>query len=241
MVYLREEVPISKLGLGVVRGSTILNDSTTQEESPSVVPNVILANVPQVVASAVYYLYNALFTSISIATEWDRFGSEHKGLRVSSKPLQDQRETYFLQLPYRYSLPLAAFSASLHWLISQTLFLVRIESWEPSFFPELSTVPSGEGLISCGWSPIGVICVVAAFVLMLAFLFAVGGRRLRFGGMPTAGSCSAAISAACHPVGPEVWTKPVRWGVVSASDAVPGHCSFSSGPVGDAVVGRMYA
>ncbi|KAF6823548.1 hypothetical protein CPLU01_11341 [Colletotrichum plurivorum] len=242
-----QEVPMWKLGLGVVRGSTILNTSFIGRGSQNLLHNVILANTPQVVMTAIYYLYNSLFTSISIATEWDRFGSDCKGLRVSSKPRQDQRETYFLQLPYRYSLPLAAFSAFMHWLISQSLFLVSLELWTTTMSPELSTVANGEGLISCGWSPIGVMCVIVASLLLLAFLLVVGGRRLWFGVMPVASSCSAAIAAACHPFEAkntdeaDAWTKPVRWGVVSAPDASPGHCSFSSGPVKDPVLGRMYA
>ncbi|KAF6827446.1 hypothetical protein CMUS01_08998 [Colletotrichum musicola] len=240
-------VSIWELGLGALRGSTILETSFMGQGTSNLLPNVVLANTPQVIASVTYYLYNSLFTSISISTEWDRFSSEPKGLRVSSRPRQDQKETYFLQLPYRYSLPLAAFSACVHWLISQSLFLVSLELWTTTTSPKLSTVANGEGLISCGWSPIGVLCVSAAIILLFTFLLVVGIRRLRFGVMPVAGSCSAAISAACHPGvadntdEADVWTKPVRWGVVSAADAVPGHCSFSSRPVKDPVVGRMYA
>ncbi|KAF6807497.1 hypothetical protein CSOJ01_08150 [Colletotrichum sojae] len=242
-----EGVSIWGLGLGALRGSTILETSFMGRRTQNLLPNVVLANTPQVIASVAYYLYNSLFTSISISTEWDKFSSEPKGLRVSSRPRQHQRETYFLKLPYRYSLLLAAFSACVHWLISQSLFLVSLELWTTTTSPELSTVANGEGLISCGWSPIGVLCVSAAIILLFTFLLVVGMRRLWFGVIPVAGSCSAAISAACHPGvadnmdEADAWTKPVRWGVVSDPDASPGHCSFSSGPVGDPVVGRMYA
>lgn len=236
------ESSIWRLGLGALRSNTILNTSFMGQGSRNLLPNVMLANTPQVIASAAYYLYNSLFTSISIATEWDRFGSEPKGLRVSSAPQEEQRETYFLQLPYRYSLPLAGLSACLHWLISQSLFLVSLEVWTTTTSPKLSTVANGEGLISCGWSPLGVLCVVAVIFLMFASLQIVGRRRLRCGVIPVAGSCSAAISAACHPVKAEAWTKPVCWGVVvPAADDVLGHCSFSSGPVGDPVLGLYYA
>ncbi|KAK1473980.1 hypothetical protein CCUS01_05570 [Colletotrichum cuscutae] len=108
-----------------------------------------------------------------ILTEWDRLGTELKG---------DQRQTYFLQLPYRYSLPLTIFSGGLRWLISQSIFLVNIEI----------------NIMSCGWSPIGIICVIVAGTIMVVFLLASG----------------AAISAACHPAlneEPEMWTKSLRW------------------------------
>ena len=66
-------------------------------------------------------------------------------------------------------------------------------------------------------------------------------------GMPLAGSCSLAISAACHPeqragVGDCVLSEQkVQWGVVSTSLDGIGHCAFSSAEVGPLVKGRMYA
>ena len=40
-----------------------------------------------------------------------------------------QRSTYYLQLPYVYSVPLTIASGTLHWLISESIFLVRIDTW----------------------------------------------------------------------------------------------------------------
>lgn len=207
--------------------------------------NVILVNTPQVIMSLLYFNYNALFTSISLATEWDRFGREQeRGLRVSSFPQGAQRETYFLQLPYRYSLPLAFFSGGVHWLISQSIFLVYLEAYvttegNPTSFQR----DDSETVTSCGWSPLGVVFVIVAGVIMIAFLLASGWRRLRFGGIPVAGSCSAAISAACHPgtYEKDAWKMPLRWGVVPEPKVEPRHCSFSSKPVEKPVEGQLYA
>lgn len=41
-------------------------------------------------------------------------------------PQGEQRSTYWLQLPYAYSIPLITASATLHWLISQSIFLMRV-------------------------------------------------------------------------------------------------------------------
>jgi hypothetical protein len=66
-------------------------------------------------------------------------------------------------------------------------------------------------------------------------------------GMPLAGSCSLAISAACHPeqgvgMGDSVLSEQeLQWGVVSTSSDGVGHCAFSSAEVGPLVKGRMYA
>ena len=62
--------------------------------------------------------------------------------------------------------------------------------------------------------------------------------------MPIAGSCSAAISAACHrPVEDiDAGLKKVMWGVVEEmEDDAIGHCCFSSQPVTAPEVGKVYA
>lgn len=62
--------------------------------------------------------------------------------------------------------------------------------------------------------------------------------------MPLIGSCSAAISAACHPLqnDPDASLLPVMWGAVAveSEDAV-GHCCFSSLEVSPPVDGKVYA
>ncbi|KAF6802962.1 hypothetical protein CSOJ01_11236 [Colletotrichum sojae] len=242
---------IAKLGLGAVNGKTVIESRLVGEGYQFLVQNAMVANTPQVIMSLLYFTYNALYTSISLVTEWDRFasGGGDKGLRVSSTPRGAQRETYFLQLPYRYSLPLAAFSGGLHWLISQSIFLVNIEVWEPSREDIMKMVATSEdtpyeaNLTTCGWSPMGIVFVIAAVVAMVGFLLFSGARRLRFGGIPVAGSCSAAISAACHPGTDEkdAWEKALRWGVVAVPAVEPRHCSFSSEPVEVPVKGQLYA
>ncbi|OHF03303.1 hypothetical protein CORC01_01356 [Colletotrichum orchidophilum] len=236
---------IIKLGLGAMQTSTIL--STGNLGQGSILANILLVNTPQIVLSLIYFTYNAQYTSISLITEWDRYGNENesKSLRVSSTRKGSQRDTYFLQLPYRYSLPLVIFSGGLHWLISQSFFLVNLEVYAPSddatSMVRVTNGGSRAGVTACGWSPLGVLCVLVVIILMMGFLIITERRRLRFGAMPVAGSCSAAISATCHPDSDEekMWEKPLRWGVVDSS--VVGHCSFSSEPVSVPVRGRLYS
>ena len=38
----------------------------------------------------------------------------------------------FLHLPYAYSIPLLAISGTLHYLLSESIFLVRTEAWQDS-------------------------------------------------------------------------------------------------------------
>ena len=67
------------------------------------------------------------------------------------------------------------------------------------------------------------------------------GLRRYNGGMPLVGSCSAAPSAACHPLADEldVALLPVKWGVVSISQGV-GHCALSGRYVSPPVTFRWY-
>ncbi|KAK2728229.1 hypothetical protein CKAH01_11223 [Colletotrichum kahawae] len=230
--------PLSKFGPGVIHSDTIMDNNALSEDSDSLMFNVILANVPQVLMSLIYFNYNALFTCISLATEWDRFYSgSKKGLRVSTKPQGNQRQTYFLQLPYRYSLTLAVLSGGLHWLISQSIFLVRIEIYDHD------EGTSQADITACGWSPVGIILVIVAGAVLIGLLVASGFRRLRHGGIPVAGSCSAAIAAACHADPSErdsLARLPLTWGVVSGKDVDPGHCSFTSKDVEKPAEGCLY-
>lgn len=66
--------------------------------------------------------------------------------------------------------------------------------------------------------------------------------------MPLAGSCSAAICAACHPPNANegASAKKLLWGVVKDEGAEQqgdevGHCSFTSLEVEKPVAGKMYA
>lgn len=70
-----------------------------------------------------------------MSREWAQFASTRRTLRVS-KPQGQQRSTYWLQLPYRYSVPLMGAMVLLHWLMSRGLFLASIrEQWEPCSDP----------------------------------------------------------------------------------------------------------
>lgn len=138
-------------------------------------------------------------------------------------------------------------SALLHWLISQSIFLVGIEAYTPN--PERSPV---RDLMTCGYSPIAIVGAIAVGVVMIVTVIGLGRKRLA-SAMPVAGSCSVAIAAACHPsfnpnlamrdqkihIDTEMQFEPVRWGVVPVDGAL-GHLSFSSGEVGTPVEGGVY-
>jgi hypothetical protein len=187
--------------------------------------------------------------------EWSTYAHHRKGLRVSRAAAGSQRSTYFLQLPYRFALPLMALSGILHWLVSQSIFLVAIDvyDWDgargmardPWIY--LPSVEIQNGWKSCGYSPIAILNVVILGALMVAGIIGFGFVPFRRG-MNLVGSCSVAISAACHLRGIEegdgyaAAMGKLRWGDVGGGDEDGvGHCAFSTKDVVGPTVGKMYA
>ncbi|KAK4207272.1 hypothetical protein QBC37DRAFT_299084 [Rhypophila decipiens] len=215
----------------------------------------MVANSPQVLLSIVYFTYNGLFTSISAAREWSSFAHERKGLRVSSKPAGDQRSAYFLQLPFRYSIPLISLSIFTHWVLGQSFFLFHLETYrlDSSQRGDVPVIQESDGTffeasesrLTTGWSPLGLLLLLVSGTVMALFLAVVAWRKLP-SSMPVVGSCSLAMSAACHtiPYEPEAWKKKLTWGVKPESAGSwndPGHCSFTSSlDVGYPVDGQVY-
>jgi hypothetical protein len=258
------------IGLGRIDPRTVIAFNPNANEwpfkgVPGILANVFLANSPQVIISLIYFSYNATITSMLLAREWSTYFSEAKGLRVSTNESGVQRSTYFLQLPYRYAIPLLIFSCVLHWLASQSIFVVAVEVYnmhgyhnttgqcyhwgsEPiayTFLRESRTNAGycGADFITCGYSPLGIfISLIVACVLVL-FLVILGLKRLS--PMPVVGSCSIAIAASCHARPEEVapWEKALQWGAFETSleHGDVGHCGLSSEQVILPVEGSLYA
>lgn len=105
---------IMSLGLGAINPATFISWPLPSSGAAGIILNVLVANSPQVVLSFLYFAYNGIFTCMSLASEWSRYFIHRKGLRVSEIPRGAQRSTYFLQLPYRFAIPLMITSGTLH-------------------------------------------------------------------------------------------------------------------------------
>lgn len=97
---------------------------------------------------------------------------------------------------------------------------------------------------TCGCSPLAIILVIIVALLMATFAVFVGLKQFKTG-MPLAGSCSAAISAACHHLpGSEktaVTDAPLQWGVMGVTADGLAHYGFSSSQVEAPQDGVLYA
>lgn len=237
---------LAKLGYGAIDPRTIISFGY----SISLVSSVLIANIAQPILSFLYFSYNGLFTCMLLGYEWASYAQRRKGLRVSRAPAGAQRSTYFLQLPYRFALPLMALSGVLHWLVSQSIFLVAVDvyTWDGGRHAT-SPFSSGGDWKSCGYSPIAIISVLVLGILMTFAMVGFGFIPYK-PGMNLAGSCSAAISAACHNTewddvhGHVAAMEKLKWGVVGMSvdgEGHVGHCTFSTREVDMPTQGVRYA
>lgn len=223
-----------QIGFGTVNGANLFSSNLP------LVGSIILANTPQVLLSYFYLAFNALYTNMLVAHEWASYLNERKPLRVTS-PRGGQRDTYWLNVPFRYAIPMTIISGLFHWLASQSVFMVRISITDQTRQPvnQISTI---------GYSPMAIILTLVIATIIAGF----GAVLSRFkypAGMPLAGSCSVAISAACHAprMDQDASLRPVQWGActhsgwISYRQETVGHCSFSSLPVELPISGRLYA
>lgn len=149
-----------------------------------------------------------LCQSASKGTMWSithaeaRFCLSRRG-NSSLIPTSSTMMTYYLSLPYRYSLPLIAISATMHWLLSQGIFLAKVNAldvhgWKMREVGTIQTTSHRASLTAYVYSALAMFITILVGVMAMAVLLCFGLRHLR-SNMPLALSCSAAISAACHP------------------------------------------
>ena len=209
-----------------VRGFGILNTTSLMAvDFRNLTEGILMANLPQTILSCLYLTYNSLVTCMLLGQEWSLFSHHHRTLRLTS-PRPGQRSTYWLQVPYIYAIPLMALSALLHWLTLQSLFLTRVDTFDPF----------GRSIWTGRENRVGYSCtaiILALGLAIFALIAAAGmGYRKYSAEITTVGSCSAAISAACHVWGAEshkIIGKKVRWGDVQiVLNLRVRHLTFSS-------------
>lgn len=165
---------------------------------------VVLVNTPQLILSMLYFLFNATCTAFMEAQEWNDFAGSHKQLRVTNSPNSKagngQRPSFWLSLPPLYSITLMVCSAVLHWLVSQAIFMTKIQflSFSGQMSHRLGGGIGDDGeLLSASYSSGAIMLCLIVSALMVLGLITVGFQKLKHQ-MTMAGSCSAVISAACH-------------------------------------------
>jgi len=228
------------LGIGSVTAGTTLGDL-------GLIPDILFANSFQLALSATYLLYNSLYTAQCGAIEWASYTIKRRPLRVTY-PRGQQRSTYWLQLPYAYGIPLTLLLVLMHFLISQAIFLSRVEWYNAAGQADAGNYnleTSGE-ILGIGYSPVGILisCCVGGLLISLQLFHSL--RPLKTP-IPLHLNQSVAISAACQPrtdmdSGRGIKSKsttnlalvPVMWGatIQPTDENEVGHCSFTADQVG---------
>ncbi|KAJ5633546.1 hypothetical protein N7528_001388 [Penicillium herquei] len=190
-------------------GSANLKTLITRNLSHNMIALILLANVPQLILSIQYYLINSMLTCMLVAAEWDGYALHRKHLRVSN-PRGEQRSTYYLSMPLRYSAPKLILFTLAHWMVSQSLFFVNVIGYDVHGQEDRLTSTRGV----C-YSPLAILIVFLLLSACYIVCIALCRKRLK-SYTPVVAHCSAAISASCHPPADDVDAalKPVMWGEV---------------------------
>jgi hypothetical protein len=106
--------------------------------------NVVWANYWQMIISMLYLANNALLTCQLVNKELSGYAKERKTLRVSH-PRGIQRSSYFVSMPMKYGIPLLAANATMHWLGSQSMFVVNTTTYFPNLIEDTSQSSSTTG------------------------------------------------------------------------------------------------
>ena len=100
----------------------MLLDPSGQNYSGNFLSYAILANIPQLLVSVCYLLFNSLLTRLHMAGEWALMCTNYRPLRVTV-PKGRQVSSYTLQLPLRWSVPSMVLGIVLHFLVSNSLYV----------------------------------------------------------------------------------------------------------------------
>lgn len=239
-------VSLGSYGLGVPQQFATALTSITDGLGPTkgFFFSVLFANMFQAIVSALYLLCNNLLTVMVVAAEWNTYSFRRKALRVSA-PKGIQRSSFFLSLPYKYSVPLMILSGLLHFFISQSVFVVQTVAYLPRYDPQRFIRDPVLDVSCIGFSSLGIILALATGLVLVLYLLVVGftfkyempltDKAQEAAGelchMPLVSTCSAAISANCHahPDDTDCSFLPVQWGYVSdVTDVNGGRYTFTT-------------
>ncbi|KAI6083546.1 hypothetical protein F4821DRAFT_271700 [Hypoxylon rubiginosum] len=196
--FLRTEYKSHMLGASFLESA----ENAFANASFTFFEGVLLVNSPQLLLSLCYLAYNGLFTRLQAAREWALFSEKYQPLRVTD-PQGDQFATYRLQLPYKYSLPLIAVSITLHWLLSNIIYLfVSIggaHTIAKIYMRPDPSLPPSTG-IAVGFSSYALLAMLIVSCLLIIIPVLLSLKRLS-PNMVDVGNNSFALAAACHVSG----------------------------------------
>ena len=217
-----------KQGFGKTNIFAVTGISIPSDDQAQFVKVVLLANISQFALSILYIAFNNVITSQSVAHEWFRYFHHKRLLRVSS-PVGIQKSSYFLSLPWRVGVPLMLLFMLIHWLLSQSVFVIQTTGYGPG--PDGPLV-KGHNATRIGFSLMGILFTVSLGTIMCLVLIGNSFRSFKDipSSMPRMATNSAVISACCHPPAEdsEAYLFPVQFGAVQDDGQLRPTLTFSS-------------
>ncbi|KAL2129970.1 hypothetical protein VTI74DRAFT_7059 [Chaetomium olivicolor] len=231
----------------------------------------IITSLPQLLLALLYFAVNGVLTSYYLSHESSLFAlAPVRPLRVSANASGAQTTSLHLTLPRSLSAILMVWFMGMSWLLSAGFIPVSIHTVDvpvsSSSLPSSFASISAKHIIGLSCSGAALLALLITLLVLAVAVFSLGLRRApasgtvngRMLGNPMTlpgGSCSAVISARCHPLAREkegLWKKKVMWGVVREGVGFgQSHCAFTSpgrgagsggrGAVQELRVGRDYA
>ncbi|CAJ2502436.1 Uu.00g098300.m01.CDS01 [Anthostomella pinea] len=255
MIRANNDNSLTPFGTATANATFLLPSSFTAPQM------AIIASLPQLLLAILYLTINSLLTTYFLSQEIALFAVGPRALRVSSNPSGRQSTSLYLTLPRPVSWMLLAVFAALGLVLSQAVFPAALDAaTATAFAPSSSPDHAASAVVpAIAFSTQALLTlIVILIVILVALLIAVLGLGLRLTpaarladgtakGNPIAlqgGSCSAALSAKCHPAAGEgeIWLGRATWGVVQPATGVRvGRCAFSGEGAGCVDVGRSYA
>jgi hypothetical protein len=217
---------LKRFALGSVDHSTVIFPG---RQTPATFPlRVIIANSPQLWLSVGYLLWNNQITRIWMEREWRGFYLRRHRPRVSHYSREiGLRPTRWLQLPYWLTGVLMTLNTAMHWLASQTMFVVEI----------LGDSGHANSLFFVNYSPLAILCIgFTATVLVLGITFYSFLPIRKF--MPLMGGSASMVIESSRMLTALLPREGVAWGDISTSDNRQAGFGENVGPL---VVGAVYS
>ncbi|KAF6829035.1 hypothetical protein CPLU01_08154 [Colletotrichum plurivorum] len=186
--------------------SKLLEEIVTKNATDSV-GAFLLVNIPQLGMSITILALNVIYTRMFMAREWASYSQRCKPLRVSI-PRGRQKSNHVLQIPLPYAIGIQVIGVLAHWLCANAVYATFMECKSVIEIPGLTDWSIGSylkitNILLSFKAAVGTMIVF--FVMLLVPIVAACFR------LPSesvlVGSCSAAISAACHALQPSSQAK----------------------------------
>jgi hypothetical protein len=249
-------VPADPTSISTPFGTSTSHTTFSLPTSFTKVQMALLACLPQLLLAVLYMVTNSHLTTYYLSHELSLFALGPRPLRVSCDARGAQVASLYMTLPRPISWGLLAWFAAMGFVLSQAVFPDVVISSGETAADQVTTSP----VLAVAFSAQALVVLLALLGALMVIIVGLGlcrrapgsailGQQEESGkgGNPLAlrgGSCSAALSAKCHPAPGEnePWTQELTWGVVADGLGVEdSSCGFSALSVGAVDVGRAYA